>query len=104
MVKEKSLTTSMGEFLYEEFMKPLHLSAYKLAKGIRVPVSRIQDILHGRRKMTIDTSMRLGKFFGMHDLFFFKVQLDIDYVEAKRDLAEELKKIHKIDISTQESI
>ena len=56
---------TMKDFLYDEFMKPLGISAYKLAKDIHVPVSRIQDILHGRRKMSIDTSMRLGKYFGM---------------------------------------
>lgn len=54
---------TMKDFLYDEFMKPLGISAYKLAKDIHVPVSRIQDILHGRRKMSIDTSMRLGKYF-----------------------------------------
>ena len=52
---------SVGEILSKEFMIPLGLSAYKLAQGIFVPVSRIQDILHGRRKITADTSLRLAK-------------------------------------------
>ena len=87
---------TMKDFLYDEFMKPLGISAYKLAKDIHVPVSRIQDILHGRRKMSIDTSMRLGKYFGMDLLFFFKLQLDIDYRKARYDLEKELEKIDSI--------
>ena len=58
-------TPKMSEVLAEEFMKPLDLSAYKLAKAIHVPTSRIQDILHDRRKMTADTSVRLGIYFGV---------------------------------------
>lgn len=87
---------TMKDFLYDEFMKPLGISAYKLAKDIHVPVSRIQDILHGRRKMSIDTSMRLGKYFGMDLLFFFKLQLDIDYRKARYDLEKELERIESI--------
>lgn len=60
-------TPKISEILYEEFMEPFGLSAYKLAKEIDVPVSRIQDILHDRRKITVDTSIRLGKFFGLSE-------------------------------------
>lgn len=56
-------TPTMGEILQEEFMEPLNLSAYRLALEIHVPTSRIQDILHDRRKITADTSLRLAKFF-----------------------------------------
>ena len=73
----------MSEFLVEEFMKPLNISAYKLAHAINVPVSRIQDILHGRRKITIDTSIRLGIYFGMSEMFFINVQNEIDYRNMK---------------------
>ena len=55
-------TPKMSEILYEEFMEPLGISAYKLAQAIHVPVSRIQDILHDRRKVTVDTSLRLARF------------------------------------------
>ena len=51
---------TISEILYEEFMEPMNLSAYKLAQEIHVPASRIQDILHGRRKITADTSLRLA--------------------------------------------
>ena len=91
----------MSEFL-KEYMEPLNLSAYRLAKDIGVPVSRIQDILHDRRKMTIDTSIRLGKYFGVHDLFFFKIQLDLDYWEAKYYLEEELKNIKPLVVDNEE--
>ena len=56
---------TMGEILSEEFLVPLGLSAYKVAQAINVPVSRIQDILHNRRKITVDPSLRLAKFFGV---------------------------------------
>ena len=54
---------SIGEILREEFMEPMNLSEYSIAQSIHVPVSRIQDILHDRRKITIDTSLRLAKLF-----------------------------------------
>ena len=90
---ERIPTPTMGEFLLEDFMIPLHLSAYKLARAIHVPVSRIQDILHGRRKMTVDTSMRLGKYFGVSELFFFKIQNDIDIRETRERIRNDLDKI-----------
>lgn len=60
-------TPTISEILREEFMEPLNLSAYKLAQLINVPTSRIQDILHNRRKITVDTSVRLGILFGVSD-------------------------------------
>ena len=93
---------TIGKFLSEEFMEPYHLSAYKLAKLIKVPVSRIQDILHGRRKMSIDTSMRLGRLFGLDDLFFFRLQLDIDYRNAKAEMEDELERIQALSEQDEE--
>ena len=86
-------TPTMGEYLLEEFMIPLHLSAYKLAHDIHVPVSRIQDILHNRRKMTADTSMRLGKYFGVSEILFLNIQNDLDIRETKERIKDELDKI-----------
>ena len=71
-------TPKMSSFLWDDFMKSLHISAYKLAKEINVPVSRIQDILHDRRKITADTSIRLGRYFGISDDYFFKIQNELD--------------------------
>ena len=82
-----------GEILMEEFMQPLNISAYKLAQDIKVPVSRIQDILHNRRKITADTSIRLAKYFGLSDRYFLDIQNDIDIREAKRNIEEDLAAI-----------
>jgi addiction module antidote protein, HigA family len=86
-------TPKISEVLYEEFMKPLGISAYKLAQEIHVPVSRIQDILHDRRKITADTSIRLAKFFGVSDRYFLDIQNDIDIRELKINIAKEIDAI-----------
>lgn len=86
-------TPSIGEILKEEFMEPLNISAYKLAKEIHVPTSRIQDILHNRRKITADTSLRLGKYFGLSEKYFLNLQNDIDIRNAKEQMGEELSTI-----------
>lgn len=89
-------TPSIGEILQEEFMIPMGLSAYKLAQDIEVPVSRIQDILHGRRKITADTSLRLAKLFGVSDAYFLDMQNEIDMRNLKILLADELAEIHTL--------
>ena len=89
-------TPKISEFLYEEFMLPYHLSAYRLAKEIDVPVSRIQDILHDRRKITAETSIRLGKFFGVSEGFFLNLQSEIDLRDARESNKDSLKKIKPI--------
>lgn len=86
-------TPKMGEILLEEFMLPYGLSAYKLAQEIHVPVSRIQDILHDRRKITADTSIRLGKFFGVSDRYFLDIQDDIDIRNTKMQIIEDINSI-----------
>ena len=84
---------TIGEILSEEFLIPLGISAYKLAQAINVPASRIQDILHNRRKITVDTSLRLAKFFGLSDGYFMSLQDDIDIRNAKIELAPQLEEI-----------
>ena len=86
-------TPTMGEILNEEFLIPLGLSAYKVAHEINVPTSRIQDILHNRRKITVDTSLRLAKFFGVSDGYFMALQDDIDIRNAELKLASQLEEI-----------
>lgn len=86
-------TPRISEILLEEFMLPLGLSAYKLAQEIHVPVSRIQDILHDRRKITADTSIRLGKFFSVSDSYFLDIQDDIDIRNTKRQIMDEINSI-----------
>ena len=82
-------TPTISEILIEEFMKP----AYRLAQDIHVPVSRIQDILHDRRKITADTSLRLAKYFGVSDKYFLDIQTDIDIRNLKLSEQEELDSI-----------
>lgn len=86
-------TPKMSEILLEEFMIPFGLSAYKLAQEIHVPVSRIQDILHDRRKITADTSLRLAKFFGVSDKYFLDIQDDIDIRNTKMQIMDEINRI-----------
>ena len=71
-------TPTMSEILKEEFMKPMNLTAYKLARSIDVPVSRIQAILNNEQKITLDVSLRLAKFFGVSDSYFLDLQSNLD--------------------------
>lgn len=87
---------TIGEILFEEFMEPYGISAYKLSREIGVPTSRIQDILHGRRKITADTSLRLAKYFGVSDKYFLDMQNDIDMREMKIVIADELNSIQAL--------
>ena len=86
-------TPTVSEILREEFMEPLGISAYRLAQAINVPASRVQDVLHDRRKITADTSLRLAKFFGVSDRYFLDLQNDIDIRNLKIQLANEISKI-----------
>ena len=95
----KIQTPKISEILLEEFMRPLGLSAYKLAQGIHVPTSRIQDILHDRRKITADTSLRLAKFFGLSDCYFLNLQNDIDVRNMKIELADEIESITEFQVA-----
>ena len=86
-------TPTIGEILREEFMEPLDITAYKLAKDIGVPTSRVLEILHGKRKVTADTSLRLAKYFGLTDKYFLDIQNDIDIRHLKEEQKDELDKI-----------
>lgn len=86
-------TPTMGEVLREEFMEPMGISAYRLAQDIHVPVSRIQDILHDRRKVTADTSLRLARYFGVSERYFLDIQNDIDIRTLKETIGDDLASI-----------
>ena len=87
------MTPKISEILRQEFMEPLGISAYYLAKQINVPTSRIQDLLHDRRQVTIDTSIRLGRFFGVADQYFLNLQNDIDLRNTELAKREEYDRI-----------
>ena len=77
-------TPTISEILKEEFMDPLGLSAYRLAKDIHVPVSRIQEILNGTRSISADTSsLRLAKYFGVSEGYFLRLQMDVGFAYSK---------------------
>lgn len=97
-VPMKIETPTIGEILVDEFLEPYGISAYRLAKDIDVPVSRIQDIIKGRRRISADTSIRLGKYFGVSEKFFLDMQNDIDIRELKqkKGLFKNVKVLSKI--------
>ena len=76
-------TPTISEILKEEFMEPLGLSAYRVAKDIHVPVSRVQESLNGTRSISADTSLRLAKYFGVSEGYFLRLQMDVDLRTAK---------------------
>lgn len=92
-------TPTAGEILYKEFMKPMHISAYKLAQDTKVPVSRIQDILHDRRKISVDTSLRFAKYFGVSDNYFLNIQNDIDMRMARAELKDIIESIPAVQLA-----
>lgn len=73
-----------GEVLYEEFMKPLGVSINALAREIAVPPNRVSDIVNGKRSITADTALRLGKYFGVSPELWLGLQADYDLRVARR--------------------
>lgn len=73
-----------GEILLEEFMRPLGLSAAALARAIRVPPNRVSQILAGKRSVSADTALRLGKYFGVSPEIWLELQADYDLRVARR--------------------
>jgi addiction module HigA family antidote len=82
-----------GEILLEEFLVPMGLSQYRLAKEIGVPAQRISEIVGGRRSITADTDLRLCRFFGLSNGYWLRAQAAHDTEVAERILGPELKKI-----------
>jgi addiction module HigA family antidote len=80
-----------GEQLREEFMKPLGLTAYRLAKDLHVPVTRIQAIIGERRAITGDTALRLGRYFGTTPEFWLNLQRDYELEQAAETLGGRLE-------------
>jgi antitoxin HigA-1 len=88
-----------GEILKEEFLKPLCISAYKLAKETHLDQTRISEIIHQKRRITADTALRLAKFFGNTPQFWLGLQNDYDIKEEKINKEVELKKINKFQVA-----
>jgi antitoxin HigA-1 len=86
-----------GDILLEEFLKPMGITQYRLAKEIGVSQRRIGEIVAGTRAITADTGLRLSKFFGTSDGFWIGLQLDHDAAHAKDELKEVLRGIRSWD-------
>lgn len=80
-----------GEILLEEFLKPMGITQYRLAKDISVPQRRISEIVHGKRSITADTALRLGRFFQMEAQFWLNLQARYDLLQAQQVLASRLE-------------
>jgi len=81
-----------GESLLEEFLKPLAISQNRLAREIRVPARRVNEIVLGKRAVTPDTALRLARYFGTSERFWLGLQMDFDLEEARAALAETLER------------
>jgi len=88
--------THPGEMLLDEFLKPMGLSQQELARGIRVPYQRVNELIHGRRGITPATALRLAKYFGNSAAFWMSLQLRCDLYRAQATEAETLKRIRRI--------
>ena len=85
-----------GEILLEEFLKPFKISAYKLSKDIGIPQTRTSAIIHGKRRITADTALRLSKYFGTSSKFWLGLQNDFDIEQESIKLKNELTQISTI--------
>lgn len=94
---EKLNNIHPGEVLLEEFLKPLEISAYRLAKETFVPQTRVSEIIKGKRRITADTALRLAKFFGTSAKFWLGMQDDYDLEEEKNDKEKEINSIKPIE-------
>ena len=96
MAKRKIPLATPGEILLEEFLKPLGITQYRVAKEIGVPQRRIGEIVAGNRAITADTAARLGVFFGMEAEFWLNLQAHYDLVQTREVLADRLAEIQPL--------
>ena len=97
MARKRELTGTWkihpGEILREEFLKPMEMTVYELARQLHVPVPRINDIVLEKRGITADTAVRLARFFGTSEQFWMNLQSSYEVREAKTQLARTLRQI-----------
>ena len=90
-------TPSIGTILSEEFLDPLGMTAYKLAKELHVSTSSVLDLVHGRRRVTVDMALKLSRLFGTSERFWLNLQNEIDVRNRRDELEQALQKIHPIE-------
>lgn len=92
---EKLANVHPGEILLYEFLEPLKITAYRLSKDVKVPQTRVSEILKGNRRITADTALRLSKYFGTSAKFWLGLQDDYDIEEEKQAKDDEFSQIKK---------
>lgn len=95
-MRKKLSNIHPGEILQEEFLKPLNITAYRLAKETMISQTRISEILKGKRSVTADTALRFSRFFGNSPQFWLGLQMDYDLEDEKNLIDKELNRIHTI--------
>ena len=100
MTESKLIPIHPGEVLAEAFLEPMGLSQNKLAMDIHVPARRINEIVHGKRRITADTALRLARYFGMSPQFWLGLQMDYDLDVASDELADRLDREVRIATSS----
>lgn len=93
---EKLKTPKIGDILREEFLEPLEITPYRLAKALGVSTSTVLDLVHNRRKVSVEMALLLSKYFGTSSQFWLNLQNELDLREAKKKLAAKLDDIEPI--------
>lgn len=91
MVKREIPPIHPGEILLEEFLKPMGISQYRVAKDINVDPRRINEVIHGRRSISADTALRLARYFGTSERFWMNLQARYDLERKKMELGDRLE-------------
>lgn len=92
-------TPKIGEILKEEFLDPLGITPYRLSKELNVSTSSILDLIHNKRKVSVEMALRLSKFFGNSHKFWINLQTELDVRETKIKLEKEIEKIHQYSVT-----
>jgi len=93
-----------GEILWEEFLKPMGITAYRLSKETKIDQTRISEIVRGKRSISVDTALRFAKFFGNSPEFWINLQNHHDIQEKKRKIQLELKRIKPLSLPQPQSL
>jgi len=102
MAKKLSPITP-GDVLLEEFLKPMEISQNQLAKNINVPANRVSQIIHGKREITADTALRLGKYFGIEPEFWLNLQVRYNMKIARSKVGKKIEKEVKVHFPQSEA-
>ncbi len=87
-------TPTIGEIIVEEFLEPLNITPYRLSKELNVSTSTILDLIHNRRKVSVEMALRLSKYFGNSYKFWLNLQNELEIRDTKKKIEKDLEKIH----------